>query len=95
MKVARNSKDLAEILDLNPSITVEWELRTRLTQEIIKNFKRKKLKIAGIAKAAETSSSSVRKILDNTTTGISLNVMARVLGATGETIKVLKFSRIA
>ena len=95
MKVAKNSKELAEILDLDPSITVEWQLRTRLTREIIKNVKGKKLKIARIAKAAQTSRARVHKILNNETVGISLDVMARVLGATGETIKELKFSRIA
>ncbi len=95
MKVARNSKELAKILDLDPSVTVEWGLRTRLTQEIIKNIKSKKLKIASIAKAAQTSRGRVHKILKNDTVGISLDVMARVLGATGETIKELKFSRIA
>lgn len=63
-----------------------------MNSQIVNNFKIMKLKITSVAKRAETSRARVTRILKGDTKGISLDVLLRVLGATGQKIEI-KFLR--
>ena len=92
--VSRNAKELAQALNLDESVAVEWEMRFSLTQRIIEIVKREHLKVTEIAKKAETSRARITRILKGDTTGISLDVLARILGAVGQKAKIT-FSKSA
>lgn len=92
--VTHNAKELAQALDLDTSVAVEWEMRYSLTQRIIEIVKRDHIKVTEIAKKAETSRARVTRILKGDTTGISLDVLARILGAIGQKAKIT-FSKSA
>jgi transcriptional regulator with XRE-family HTH domain len=92
--VSRNAKELARALNLDESVGVEWEMRFSLTQRIIEIVKRDHIRITEIAKKAETSRGRVTRILKGDTTGISLDVLARILGAVGQKAKIT-FSKSA
>lgn len=86
--VSKNPKELAHSLKLDESIVVEWELRRSLTERIIEVVKREHMKVTDIAKRAETSRARVTRILKGDTSGISLDVLARILGALGQKAKI-------
>ncbi len=90
--VAKSPQELAEILGLNPSVALEWEVRRNVSSQIVNNFKTMKLKITTVAKRAATSRARVTRILKGDTQGISLDALLRVLGATGQKIEI-KFLR--
>jgi hypothetical protein len=92
--VSRNAKELAQALNLDESVGVEWEMRFSLTQRIIEIVKRDHIKITEIAKKAETSRARVTRVLKGDTSGISLDVLARILGAIGQKAKIT-FSKSA
>lgn len=92
--VSRNAKELAQALNLDESVGVEWEIRFSLTRRIIEIVKRDHIKITEIAKKAETSRARVTRILKGDTSGISLDVLARILGAVGQKAKIT-FSKSA
>ena len=92
--VTHNAKELAQVLDLDESVAVEWELRYSLTQRIVETVKREHIKVTEIAKKAETSRARVTRILKGDTSGISLDVLARILGAIGQKAKIT-FSKSA
>jgi len=90
--IAKNPQELVEILGLDSSVALEWEVRREVSTQIVNNFKTMKLKITPIAKRAETSRARITRILKGDTQGISLDVLLRVLGATGQRIEI-KFLR--
>ena len=86
--VARNAKELAEVMGLTPADAVEWVFRHSLTRRIIKTAKLNQLNVTQIAKRAKTSRARVTNVLKGDSQGISIDVLLRILGATGQTIKV-------
>ncbi len=86
--VARNAKELAEAMGLTPADAVEWELRYSLTKKIIETSEKNQLTVTQIAKRAKTSRGRVTKVLKGDSQGISIDVLLRVLGATGQTIRI-------
>jgi predicted XRE-type DNA-binding protein len=86
--VARNAKELAEVMGLTPSDAVEWELRYSLTQKIIEMAERNRLSVTQIAKRSKTSRARVTHVLKGDSQGISIDVLLRILGATGQTIRI-------
>jgi predicted XRE-type DNA-binding protein len=92
--VNRNTKDIAKSLKLTPADVVEWETRSTITKKIIEMAKYHHLSVTQIAKDSGTSRGRVTRILKDDTLGISLDVLLRVLGATGQTIK-LSFHKAA
>ena len=86
--VTKNANELAEALDLTPADAVEWVMRHSLTEKIIDTAKRNRLTVSEIAKGAKTSRARVTRILKGDTHGISIDVLLRVLGAAGQTIKI-------
>lgn len=86
--VARNAKELAEIMGLTPAHAVEWVLRYSLTKKIIATAERNHLTVTQIARGAETSRARVTNVLKGDSHGISIDVLLRILGAIGQTIKI-------
>ncbi len=82
------AKELAQALDLDKSVAVEWEIRHSLTQRIIETVKKQNWRITDIAKSAETSRARITRILKGDTAGISLDVLVRILGAIGQKAKI-------
>lgn len=86
--------DLAKSLGLNPSDAVEWEVRYSVVKKIIDTVKQKKISITELAKISGTSRARITKILKNDSYGISLDVLFRVLGATGQKVR-LNYRKVA
>lgn len=92
--VSRTPKETAVMLELDPSIALEWELRLQVSKKIVEVFKLKKMKITELAKRAETSRARITNIVKGNTTGISMDVLLRVLGCMGQRVK-FSFSNAA
>ena len=86
--VTKDANELAEALDLTPADAVEWVMRHSLTEKIIDTAKRNRLTVSEVAKGAQTSRARVTRILKGDTHGISIDVLLRVLGAAGQTIRI-------
>lgn len=86
--IANNPKQLANMLNLGIADLLDWQLRTDITQQIIRNFTSKKMQITALAKKSGTSRSRVTRILKFDTLGISLDVLLRVLAETGQKIEI-------
>jgi len=92
--VSKTPQETAALLGLDPSVALDWELRLQVTNKIVEVFKVKKLKVADLAKRAETSRSRITNIVKGNTTGISMDVLLRVLGCMGQKVK-FSFSQAA
>ena len=92
--VTKNASELAKALGLSSSDAVEWEVRHSVTKKIISIVEKKSFTITLLAKESGTSRARVTKILKGETSGISLDVLFRVLGATGQKVK-LSFKKAA
>lgn len=92
--VAKNAKELAELLDLTPADALEWEFRHTVTMRIIESFSKRGYTVTEVAASAQTSRARVTKILKHHSVGISLDVLIRVLAAVGDEVK-LTFKKAA
>lgn len=90
--LARNSEELAEALGLSQSAAIEWQVRYEVNKEIIKAFELSNLTMTELAKRAGTSRARISRIIKMDTTDISLDVLFRILGATGQKIS-FRFDR--
>ena len=81
-------KELAEDMGLSPADAVEWVLRHSLTEKIIQTAEQNRMTVTQIAKGAKTSRARVTNVLRSDSQGISIDVLLRILGATGQTIKI-------
>lgn len=90
----KNAKELANSLGLSSSDAVEWEIRHSVSQKIIEAVNKNSLTVTQLAKDSGTSRARVTKILKEDSVGISLDVLFRVLGATGYKVK-LSYSKAA
>lgn len=86
--ITHGPEELAKALELDPADAAEWEMRHSLTHRIGQTVRKSKMTVTTIAKTAGTSRSRITKILKGNSQGISIDVLLRVLGAIGETIKV-------
>ena len=86
--IDKNPSDLAKSLGLSPFNAVEWEVRHSVTRKIIDTAKRESLSVTELAKRSGTSRARITKILKDDTFGISLDVLLKVLGATGQKVKL-------
>lgn len=91
---SKNPKDVAKALGLTNADALEWEVRHTVTQRIIEVVNKKELTITQVAKDSGTSRARVTRILKNDNLGISLDVLLRVLAATGQKIE-LSFKKVA
>ena len=86
--VSKNTQDLARDLELSPSDALEWEVRYAINQKIIESAVKSKVTITDLAKNSGTSRARITRILKGDSLGISIDVLLRVLGACGQTIKL-------
>ncbi len=86
--ITHSSEELAKALELDPVDAAEWKMRHSLTHRIGQTVKKSKMTVTTIAKTAGTSRARITKILKGNSQGVSIDVLLRVLGAIGETIKV-------
>ena len=92
--INKTTRDLAESMGLKPSDAVEWEVRHSVTQKIIDTTDKKSITVTQLSKDSGTSRARVTKILKGETSGISLDVLFRVLGSTGQEVK-LSYKKVA
>jgi transcriptional regulator with XRE-family HTH domain len=92
--ITRTSKDLAKALGLSPLDGIEWEVRYAITKKIIEIVGDSHISITDIANWSGTSRARITKILKGDSSGISLDILVRILGALGTEIKI-SFKRAA
>ncbi len=81
--VAKNADDLGEILGLSAQETAVMEFRTNLSMLVARAIKASGLTHEAIAKRAGTSRTRVTGIANQRLSGVSSDLMIRVLSATG------------
>jgi predicted XRE-type DNA-binding protein len=86
--VARNAKELADILGLSPADGLEIEIRSDLNDKIVEVIEKKGLTHAQVAKLAKTSRTRVTAILNRNTHDVSTDLMLRVLASLGVQAKL-------
>ena len=86
--ISKTSKEIAEAMGLTPSKAVEWQVRHQLTEKIIKVVKSDKWTISEVAKQAGTSRARVTEVVKGNAEGISVDVLLRILGALGSSVKI-------
>lgn len=91
---ARNAKELAEVLGLEPADAVEIEVRSKLNTKIIDVVERLGFTHEQVAKLAGTSRTRITAILNRNTQHVSTDLLLRVLGSLGYTAKI-SFSKAA
>ena len=92
--ISKNSRELAKDLGLSPADALEWEVRHSITIKIIESANNTKVTVTELAKKSGTSRARVTRILKGDSLGISIDVLLRVLGASGQTLK-LSFKKVA
>ena len=85
---ARNVKDLTEMLGLDPADAIEIEFRAKLNKKIIDAVRSQKLTHAEVAKRSKASRTRVTAILNGNTSGMSTDLLLRILYSLGYRTKV-------
>ncbi|MBX3290809.1 MAG: XRE family transcriptional regulator [Acidobacteria bacterium] len=86
--VARDAFELYEILGLTPQDAVEMMFRSQLNDKIIEAVKAGKLTHEKVAKLAGTSRTKITAILNGNTSGVSSDLLLRILYSLGYQTKV-------
>lgn len=86
--VNKTPQELANSLVLSPADATEWEVRYSVSQKIISSFEKSSLTVTELAKLSGTSRARITKVLKENSIGISLDVLFRILGATGYRVKL-------
>lgn len=86
--VARNARELGDLLGLDPVDALEMEFRAQLTKKIMDAVKRQKLTHAQVASRAKASRTRVTAILNGNTSGMSTDLLLRILYSLGYKTKV-------
>ena len=86
--VARNARELADVLGLTPADGMEIEFRSDLNDKIIEVVAKKRLTHSDVARLAHTSRTRVTAILDRNTKDASTDIMFRVLASLGVQTKL-------
>jgi len=92
--VAKNVRDLAQILDLPPAAEAEIALRSELNDKVIEIVRKTGLTHDQVAKLARTSRSRVTAILNRNTKDVSTDLLLRIITSLGYRAKIT-FSRAA
>ena len=88
MVVTRTPRELAGVMGLTPSDALEWEIRRSVTQKIMDVMKKRPMTVTELARNSGTSRARVTKIIKGESFGISLDVLFRILGATGHLVRL-------
>ena len=86
--ITETAEELAGALGLPKSIAQEWMLKSDLVAQIGHNVRTKKIKITHLAKESGTSRARITDIMKGRSSGISLDVLFRILYATGQRIEI-------
>ncbi len=86
--VARNARELANLLGLTPADGMEIEFRSDLNDKIIEVVNKKGLTHSDVARLARTSRTRITAILNRNTQDISTDLMLRVLASLGVQAKL-------
>ena len=86
--VANDVFELCDILDLTPQDAIEMEFRAKLRDKIRDVIETKNLTHAQAAKLSGTSRTKVTAILNGNTSGISSDLLLRILYSLGFQTKV-------
>ena len=81
--VAKDAFELAQVLGLSSADGFEIKMRSDLNDKIIFVVEKKGLTHAQVAKLAGTSRTRVTAIMNRNTTGISTDLMLRIIGSLG------------
>ena len=85
---ARNAKELAQLLELDPADAIDMEFRAQLNSKIIEAVKKHKLTHAEVARRAKASRARITAILNGNTSGMSSDLLLRILYSLGYRTKV-------
>lgn len=91
--VANDVFELCDVLDLTPQDAIEIEFRAKLRDKIKDVVARKKLTHEQAAKLSGTSRTKLTAILNGNTSGVSSDLLLRILYSLGFQTKV-SFSRV-
>jgi predicted XRE-type DNA-binding protein len=92
--IARNSIELAKILDVSEADRVALELQIELLEEILRQVKRAGLTHRELARLSRTSRTRVTAILNGNLEGVSTDLLLRILSGLGVRV-MLRFRRAA
>lgn len=92
--VARNSKELADALDLTEADRAAMEIQFELAEQIARETQRAGLTHARLAQLAGASRPRVTAILNGNLDGVSTDLLLRILAALGVRVR-LRFHRAA
>jgi predicted XRE-type DNA-binding protein len=92
--VARNSKELAEVLGLTDADRVALEIQFELAEQIGVEVRRAGMTHAQLAELAGASRPRVTAILNGNLDGVSTDLLLRILAALGVRVR-LRFHRAA
>ena len=85
---AKNAREIADLLDLDPADAVEIEFRAKLNKKIADAVQAQGLTHIEVAARAKSSRSRVTAILNGHTSGVSTDMLLRILYSLGYTAKV-------
>jgi len=92
--VARNSRDLAEVLGLSQADRAAIEVQLELAEQIALEVRRAGITHARLARLAGTSRPRLTAILNGNLDGVSTDLLLRILAALGVRVQV-RFHRAA
>ncbi len=92
--ISKNAEEIANAIGLSKLDALEWKVRYKITNKIIKIIKKEKYTISLVAKTAGTSRARITQIMKSDTGGISIDVLLRILGSLGDYIKI-SFKKVA
>lgn len=92
--VARNSKELADVLGLADADRVAMEIQLELAEQIGLAVRRSAMTHAQLAQLAGASRPRVTSILNGNLDGVSTDLLLRILAALGVRVR-LRFHRAA
>jgi predicted XRE-type DNA-binding protein len=92
--ITKDAKELALALGLDPTVGLEFEIRSDLNDKIIETVTKRKLTHAQVAKLAKTSRTRVTALMNRQSQDISTDLMLRILGAIGVRAKI-QFRKLA
>jgi predicted XRE-type DNA-binding protein len=91
--VAKDVFELCDIIDLTPQDAIELEFRSKLKDKIKTVVATKKLTHQQVAKLSGTSRTKITAILNGNTSGVSSDLLLRILYSLGFQAKV-SFERV-
>ncbi len=86
--IARNAREIAELLDLDPADAVEMEFRSKLNKKIVDAVASQGLTHFEVAKRSKASRTRITAILNGHTSGVSTDLLLRILYSLGYKAKV-------